>query len=128
MATITLDTIAHRTALNLAEINLSDIRDNLTDYLHTDGAELASDAYVDLRAAARNAQDRVDAAILALANANRAAARAWQDAGPGDVITTYNGGRGTLKARGSIAGWITIPSTGREVRVELANINTITYA
>lgn len=128
MATIELDTSTHRAALNLAEVNLSDIRDNLTDYLASEGASLASDDYADLRSAARDAQDRVDAAILGLANANRAAARAWQDAGPGDVITTYNGGRGTLKARGSIAGWITIPSTGREVRVELANVRTITYA
>ncbi|QWS69373.1 hypothetical protein SEA_NECROPHOXINUS_123 [Microbacterium phage Necrophoxinus] len=125
MATVVLDTFAKRRALAVAEVNLSDIRDNITDYLANDGANLASDDYTDLRYAAHNAQDKVDAAFLALANANRYAATAWRNAQPGDIITTYNGECGTLKARGTIAGWMTVPGKDREVRVELAYVESI---
>lgn len=126
MAKIELNTSAQRANLNLATHETTMAQIAIRDYLDTATAELASDEYIDLRHAARNAEDRQDAAYLAWKTAERAALAAWHRAMPGDVIETVYGSGGILKARGSIAGWVTIPSTGKEVRVEFENVRSIT--
>lgn len=124
----TLDTELTAARLEGARDLHHDLEDNLQDYLAAEGATLASDDYIDLRRAVRDASDKLDSAYLADCNERRRAARAWRNASPGDIVTTRHGLTGVLVNRGTIAGFIRPEGQDRAVRVELADVRSIESA
>ncbi|AWY06338.1 hypothetical protein SEA_PLATTE_115 [Microbacterium phage Platte] len=99
----------------------------LRDYLGTPGADLASDEYVDLRRAARDAADKMDAAYLAYRRELTAALAAWAAAKPGDAVGTI-WGPGVLVNRGTIAGFVRLHEGAAARRVEVEDVVSITAA
>lgn len=119
--TITLSTRARRFQLDAAtdETRVAQLAlREVLDRLHP----LHSDEYVDARRAARDAEDRQDAAYLAWKSAEAEALAAWKESKPGDVVTMLTGLTGVIVNRGSIAGFIRPDGRENAVRVEVDGI------
>lgn len=99
----------------------------LRDYLGAPGADLASDEYADLRRAARDAADKVDAAYLAYRRELTAALAAWAAAKPGDTVVTI-WGPGVLVNRGTVAGFVRFREGAAARRVGVEDVVSITAA
>lgn len=124
----TLDTELTAARLEGARDLHHDLEDNLQGYLAAEGATLASDDYIDLRRAVRDASDRLDSAYLADCDERRRADSAWASASRGDIVTTHNGLTGVLVNRGTIAGFIRPDRQTEAVRIDLRDVRSIESA